>query len=621
MLSQNRHTFSTASAWHPRSRFDILNVRYVKIFTKSRSHFVKGRLYMNPLKGIVQIPRSILIQFIIAAFLMGVAVVGQSYGIVLTVDRIFLKEQPFEAVIPLLLTVLGMLLLRVAVTYWNGRLGTTLSAHMKQALREALVAKYTSRSVEMMLQGQAGQKVSVLLDAVDEMDSYYSQYLPKVVQTTIVPLMVLIAAFSYDWITGLVMMITAPFIPLFYIIIGIMTQKRADAQLEKMTAFSGTFLDTLQGLTTLKLFGRAKRQRDVIEKSSLDFRDATLTVLKLAFLSSLMLEFVSMLSMGMIALEVSLRLILFQSITFIPAFLMLVLAPEYYLALKEMGAAFHTGRGSVAAAKQIAAELTADDRPVAFGQSELSMNRPPRIVLDEVGFTYQEGRFALQDIGLTIEPYQKIALIGRSGAGKSTVLQLIAGLADPQEGRILLDGIERSQVAEASWFRQLSYISQHPYLYAGTLAENIAIGELRQATPEEIFEAAQAAGLEELIATLPEGIDTVIGEGGRGLSGGEKQRVALARAFLKRPNVIVFDEPTTGLDVKTERLLQQAIEQLGQSATVITVAHRLHTIERSDQIVVLDGGRIVDRGTHDELLGRDSEYARMRSVQRGEETR
>ncbi|HCV52838.1 MAG TPA: thiol reductant ABC exporter subunit CydD [Exiguobacterium sp.] len=576
---------------------------------------------MNPLKGIVQIPRSILIQFIIAAFLMGVAVVGQSYGIVLTVDRIFLKEQPFEAVIPLLLVVLGMLLLRVAVTYWNGRLGTTLSAHMKQALREALVAKYTSRSVEMMLQGQAGQKVSVLLDAVDEMDSYYSQYLPKVVQTTIVPLMVLIAAFSYDWITGLVMMITAPFIPLFYIIIGIMTQKRADAQLEKMTAFSGTFLDTLQGLTTLKLFGRAKRQRDVIEKSSLDFRDATLTVLKLAFLSSLMLEFVSMLSMGMIALEVSLRLILFQSITFIPAFLMLVLAPEYYLALKEMGAAFHTGRGSVAAAKQIAAELTADDRPVAFGQSELSMNRPPRIVLDEVGFTYQEGRFALQDIGLTIEPYQKIALIGRSGAGKSTVLQLIAGLADPQEGRILLDGIERSQVAEASWFRQLSYISQHPYLYAGTLAENIAIGELRQATPEEIFEAAQAAGLEELIATLPEGIDTVIGEGGRGLSGGEKQRVALARAFLKRPNVIVFDEPTTGLDVKTERLLQQAIEQLGQSATVITVAHRLHTIERSDQIVVLDGGRIVDRGTHDELLGRDSEYARMRSVQRGEETR
>lgn len=576
---------------------------------------------MNPLKGIVQIPRSILIQFIMAAFLMGVAVVGQSYGIVLTVDRIFLKEQPFEAVIPLLLVVLGMLLLRVAVTYWNGRLGTTLSAHMKQALREALVAKYTGRSVEMMLQGQAGQKVSVLLDAVDEMDSYYSQYLPKVVQTTIVPLMVLIAAFSYDWITGLVMMITAPFIPLFYIIIGIMTQKRADAQLEKMTAFSGTFLDTLQGLTTLKLFGRAKRQRDVIEKSSLDFRDATLTVLKLAFLSSLMLEFISMLSMGMIALEVSLRLILFQSITFIPAFLMLVLAPEYYLALKEMGAAFHTGRGSVAAAKQIAAELTADDRPVAFGQSELAMNRPPRIVLDEVDFTYQEGRFALQDVTLAIEPYQKVALIGRSGAGKSTVLQLIAGLADPKEGRILLDGINRSQVEEASWFRQLSYISQHPYLYAGTLAENIAIGELRQATPEEIFEAAQAAGLEELIATLPKGIDTVIGEGGRGLSGGEKQRVALARAFLKRPNVIVFDEPTTGLDVKTERLLQQAIEQLGQAATVITVAHRLHTIERSDQIVVLDGGRIVDRGTHDELLGRDSEYARMRSVQRGEETR
>lgn len=576
---------------------------------------------MNPLKGIITIPRTIFIQLMLAAVLMGVAVIGQSYLIVIIVDRIFLQEDPFSAVIPLLGVLLLMLVLRVGVTYWNGRLGTNLAARVKQDLRQALVAKYTKNSVESMLEGQSGKKVSVLLDSVDEMDSYYSQYMPKVIQTSIVPLMVLIAAFSYDWVTGLVMMITAPFIPLFYIVIGIMTQNRADTQLEKMNAFSGTFLDTLQGLTTLKLFGRAKAQQDVIERSSLDFRDATLTVLKLAFLSSLMLEFISMLSMGMIALEVSLRLILFQSITFVPAFLMLVLAPEYYLALKEMGAAFHTGRGSVAAAKQIAAELTEDDRSVVFGQTELPVARPPRIELKDVAFSYRDARFAMTELNLAIEPYQKVALIGRSGAGKSTVLQLLAGLADPQDGQLLLDGQPRQMITEASWFRQLSYISQHPYLYAGTLAENIAIGELREASCSAIEQAASDAGLTELIGQLPNGLDTVIGEGGRGLSGGEKQRVALARAFLKRPNIILFDEPTTGLDVKTERLLQEAITVLGREATVITVAHRLHTIEQSDQIVILEAGRIVDRGTHEELMGRESEYAMMRAVQRGEETR
>lgn len=576
---------------------------------------------MNPLKGIITIPRSILIQLMLAAVLMGVAVIGQSYLIVIIVDRIFLQEDPFAAVIPLLGVLLLMLVLRVGVTYWNGRLGTNLAARVKQDLRQALVAKYTKNSVESMLEGQSGKKVSVLLDSVDEMDSYYSQYMPKVIQTSIVPLMVLIAAFSYDWVTGLVMMITAPFIPLFYIVIGIMTQNRADTQLEKMNAFSGTFLDTLQGLTTLKLFGRSKAQQDVIERSSLDFRDATLMVLKLAFLSSLMLEFISMLSMGMIALEVSLRLILFQSITFVPAFLMLVLAPEYYLALKEMGAAFHTGRGSVAAAKQIAAELTEDDRSVVFGQTELPAARPPRIELKDVAFSYRDARFAMTELNLAIEPYQKVALIGRSGAGKSTVLQLLAGLADPQDGQLLLDGQPRQMITEASWFRQLSYISQHPYLYAGTLAENIAIGELREASRSAIEQAASDAGLTELIGQLPNGLDTVIGEGGRGLSGGEKQRVALARAFLKRPNIILFDEPTTGLDVKTERLLQEAITVLGREATVITVAHRLHTIEQSDQIVILEAGRIVDRGTHEELMGRESEYAMMRAVQRGEETR
>jgi len=568
---------------------------------------------MNPLKGIISVPRRTMIAFALVAVLMGLAIVGQSYLIVDIVDRIFLKEADFKSIVPMMGLLLSLFLLRVATTYWNGRLGAKTAANIKQELREKLLAKYTRTPVASAISGQSGEKVSVLLDAVDEMDSYYSQYLPKVVQTTIVPLMVLVVAFSYDLYTGLIMMITAPFIPLFYIIIGIMTQKRADAQLEKMTAFSGKFLDTLQGVTTLKLFGRARREEQAIEASSHAFRDATLAVLKIAFLSSLMLEFISMLSMGLIALEVSLRLILFQSISFFPAFLMLVLAPEYYLALKEMGAAFHTGRGSVAAAKRIASELGAEERSVAFGKLELGTDGPPEIILDDVSFSYGES-FALRGIDMRIRPYEKVALIGKSGAGKSTVLQLLAGLADPLSGEIRIDGKKRHDYAEASWFKRLSYISQHPYLYAGTLADNIAIGDLRTSSRAEIEEAGRRAGLAALAATLPQGYDTLIGEGGRGLSGGEKQRVALARAFLKQPDIILFDEPTTGLDVRTERLLRQAMEELGRRATVVTVAHRLHTVRKVDRIFLLDAGSLSDAGTHEELLGRSEAYREMTQV-------
>lgn len=544
----------------------------------------------------------------VLSMLLGAVVVGQAYFLVEVVDAVFLQEAPFDSVVPALSFLLGMMLLRAGITYMNARLGVRMASRVKRRVRSLLLDKWTQNPIETAIQGQSGGKVTVMMEAVDGLDSYYREYVPQVMKASIVPLLVLAAVlYTHIW-SGVIMIVTAPFIPLFYIIIGIKTQKKSEEQLDQLAAFSGRFLDTLQGLPTLKLFGRSKQQRDAIETSSLGFRDATMDILKTAFTSTLMLEFISTLSIGLIALEIGLRLVVFDSISFASAFFVLVLAPEYYTALKELGAAFHTGRGSLGASEKIKAELEKAGHPVVWGSEPVS--KCPALELKEVHFQYGSG-FALQNISMHVPSGARVAVVGATGSGKTTLLNVAAGLFDPMDGCILIDGRPRETFSEASWFGEVAYISQHPYLFSGTIADNIRLGASSIASPEAVEEAAEKAGLSELIASLPAGLNTLVGEAGRGLSGGERQRVALARAFLKRPSFVLFDEPTTGLDVKTEKILQQSIEELAQTATVITVAHRLHTIRRADVIFLMENGEVKALGTHEELMEASSLYQAM----------
>lgn len=540
--------------------------------------------------------------------LLGIVMTGQAYFLVHAVDAVFLQEKAFQAIIPLLGFLLGTMAVRVFITYMNARLGVKLAAIVKRHVRTLLLQKWTSNPIQTAIQGQSGGKVTVMMEAVDGIDSYYREYMPQVIKASIVPLIVL-AAVSYTHIwSGVIMMITAPFIPLFYIIIGIKTQKKSEEQLGQLAAFSGQFLDTLQGLQTLKLFGRSARQREEIQRSSLGFREATMDILKIAFTSTLMLEFISTLSIGLIALEIGLRLVVFDSISFVSAFFVLVLAPEYYTALKELGAAFHTGRGSLGASEKIKEELQTDDHAVQWGKKEVPAQ--PSLELENVQFQYGDG-FAVKNINLHIEPGARVAIVGATGSGKTTLLNIVAGLFDPLAGEVLVDGQPRHQFSEASWFEQISYISQAPYLFSGTIEENIRLGAVGEPTREKVEEAVRKAGLKEMTGELEQGLDTSVGEAGRGLSGGEKQRVALARAFLKKPSLVLFDEPTTGLDLKTEQILQRSIDELAETATVITVAHRLHTIQQADVIFLMKQGEVEAAGTHTELLDTSDTYRLM----------
>ncbi|MBH0231712.1 thiol reductant ABC exporter subunit CydD [Halobacillus yeomjeoni] len=554
---------------------------------------------------------------VLTSVFIALTIVGQAYFFVAVVDRIFLQGGSFESILPLLAGLLLVLMGRSLFTWLNGHTGVKLASHAKQHFRKRLIRKYAENPVLSSLKGQSGRKVSVLMDAVDEVDGYYSRYIPQMIQTAIIPIIILVVVFTQHIYSGLIMIVTAPFIPFFMAIVGVMTKKKSEEQMEQLSAFSGKFLDTLQGLLTLKLFGRSKQQKDDIKSSSIGFRDATMEVLKVAFISSLMLEFISMLSIGIIALEIAIRLVVYESIGFFPAFFILILAPEFYLTLKEFGSAFHTGRGSSGAANQLVEELEGDGNKVEWGEALIeNKEAPPQINLDKVSFSYGN-EFSIKSITASIPPYSQAAIIGRSGAGKSTLLHLIAGIIKPGEGKIEVQGRNMFSYHEKEWFDQIGYISQDPYIFSGTIADNIAIGATVTYTDEEIARAAEKAGLASLIDTFEEGIHTFVGEGGRGLSGGEKQRLAIARVFLKKPSVILFDEPTTGLDLKTEQVLQDSLEKLSESATIITVAHRLHTIKKADRIFLIDKGELIASGTHEELLKQAQEYRDMVNVQQG----
>ncbi|ETT52974.1 cysteine ABC transporter permease/ATP-binding protein CydD [Paenibacillus sp. FSL R7-269] len=566
--------------------------------------------------------RKRLVILTLLSLLLGIAIVSQAGLLAEAVQRVFVERASLSSVALLLALLLSVMAIRTLLVYANGRVGLTMAADAKANMRSAVLQKLTHASIPSTLRGQTGGKVSVALDAVDEADSYFSHYMPRMAEAAIIPVLILAVTFILHANTGFILLFTAPFIPLFMILVGMQTKNKSEEKYEQLAEFSGTFLDSLQGLVTLKIFGQSRRQQQQIERSSLGYRDATMDILKVAFTNTFMLESIVMLGIGIVALELAIQLLVFKSMPFHTAFLVLLLVPEFFNLLKNTGTAFHSGRTSMGAVRKVE-QMLADisggtgTQPEGGGQSSAKLLRmPPSIALDDVHFHYAPGSFELKAGPVSIEPGQHVAIVGHSGSGKTTLLHLIAGLLKPVSGTVRVDGSPLTGWEEDSWFEQMSYITQHPYIFAGTFADNIAIGAGRKVSREEIRQAAEDAGLAPLVAGLEQGLDTLVGEGGRGLSGGEKQRLALARAFLKRPALILFDEPTVGLDLQTEQILQSSITELARKATMITVAHRLYTIRQADHILFMEHGVLAAAGPHDELLERVPQYAEMVDIQR-----
>jgi ATP-binding cassette, subfamily C, bacterial CydD len=550
---------------------------------------------------------------VLVGLIGAVLVILQAQFLSKIIAEVFLNNQTLAGVQTLLWILLVVILMRALTSFGSGYLASLASIKVKSKMRELLFRHLLSLGPAYCQNEQSGDLVTTLMQEVEGLDVYFSQYLPQLALAALIPLLILAVVFPLDLISGIILLVTAPLIPIFMILIGNTVQAMTGRQWTALRRMSAHFLDTLQGLATLKALNQSAAQVDRIARISENYRKATIQVLRVTFLSALVLELVGALSTAIVAVEIGVRL-LNGGMQFEQAFFILVIAPEFYMPLRQLGLRFHAGAAGISAANRIFEILSLPvQAETASGQVPSGWTMPSTYLLsfEEVSFSYpQRDEPALQAISFEIKSGQVTALVGASGSGKSTIAQLLLRFLSPNSGQICLNGQPVETLPCSDWRRQIAWVPQSPYLYNCSISENIRLGR-QEAAFAEIRQAARLANLDDFILGLPEGYETIVGERGARLSGGQAQRLALARAFLKNPALLVMDEPTAHLDPEQEALLQPAIQRLCQGRGVILIAHRLATVIHADQIIVLDHGRLVEFGTHKALLLNNGMYARL----------
>jgi ATP-binding cassette subfamily C protein CydD len=572
-------------------------------------------MFSTRLLGLARAHRAALVVVVGAGVAGGVLLVWQARELTRVIGGVFLGHETLAGVRGLLLLLALLALARAAVTLGGESAGQRLSADVLTGLRERLVARVFALGPAYARGERSGELVNTTVGGVQELDAYFSQYLPQLALAVLVPVIILAVVFPLDALSGLVLLLSAPLIPLFMALIGTLSTALTRRQWTSLSRMSAHFLDVLQGLTTLKLFGRSRRQAEVIARISDDFRRATMRVLRVAFLSALVLETVATISTAVVAVEVGLRL-LYGTLSFERAFVVLLLAPEFYLPLRTLGLRYHAAMTGATASERIFAVL--DTPPSAAASVPATAEPVPAapardltLRFEHVRFQYAESaRPALMDVTCTVPAGQCVALVGPSGAGKSTITDLLLRFIEPAGGTIWVNDVSLARLPANVWRERIAWVPQRPYLFHRSVAENIRLAR-PEATDEEVIAAARRAQAHDFILALPRGYDTLIGERGARLSGGQAQRIAIARAFLRDAPLLILDEATSQLDPEHEALIERAVRDLLRDRTVLVIAHRIATVTRADHIILLDEGQVAAEGTHETLLAGSALYRRL----------
>ena len=541
---------------------------------------------------------------IVLATLSALILVAQTYFLATLLDKLIMQNVPRNELIPYFLGLIIGFGMRAIILWAREKIGFQSGQLLRNHIRQKILDKIHLVGPATINQKPAGSWASIMLEQVENLHNFYARFLPQQSLSAIVPVVILIAVFPLNWTAGLILMITAPLVPLFMIIVGIAAADNSQKNMDTLSRLSAQFLDRLRGLETLRLFNRTSEQTEHIENATEDFRETTMDVLKLAFLSSAVLEFFTSISIALMAVYFGfsyLGQIEFGTynapLTLFTGFFCLILAPEFYQPLRDLGAYYHDRAAGIGAADAIVDFLESDYLTVHQNEKTISLESAVEISAENLVVLSTQGSALTKPLNFQIPENHNVALVGQSGAGKTSLMNVILGFL-PYEGSLKINGQELRESNLADWRKHIAWVGQNPLLLQGTIKENLLLGDV-QANDEEINQALMRSQAKEFTDKL--GLHHEIKDGGLGVSVGQAQRLAIARALLRKGDLLLLDEPTASLDAQSENLVLQALNEASQHQTTLMITHRIEDLKQCDQIFVMQRGEIIQQGKFAEL--------------------
>lgn len=529
------------------------------------------------------------------------AVLWQTWMVARIVDGIFLGGATRETLGSTFVLAVSALVLRIALDCAEEYCSLKLATAVKLDLREKIIEKLGTLSPVQASELQSGGLLNLLYDGIDTLESYFSGYLPQLFKAVFIPVLFLIVIFPKDPLSAVIMLVTLPLIPVFMVLIGKWTKRESVRQWVLLTRFAAFLQDVLQGLMMLKSLGRSKQQGEKIGEISEAYRRATFQVQKWAFISSLALELVATIAIAMVAVGLGLRLCN-GTLTFLIGFYILLLAPEYYQPMRTLGQYFHSGINAQEASSSIYAFL--ETEPWAMPNGNFAAIHVESIRLEHVSYRYPgAAQDAVRDVSLELKAGRSVAFAGDSGSGKTTLMMLAMGFLQPTSGTIYVNEVPLSEWQRTAYRERVAAVLQTPYIFQGSVLENIVFADdVSQEMRQQATAIADQIGLTHLLRTVPTGLDTMIGQGGQQLSGGQTALLLVARALYRESDVLFLDEMTDNLDMESEHALVEALDSLLNGRATWIIAHRLQTLRKVDCIYVMRHGQVVDSGRYEDVV-------------------